>query len=308
MKLRYGVGLAVLVAGSAWLAVSHIHKQAQTTAGDRPLDHGGAVSTDRSLPPVLNLRDSYSALAGRAATGNKAAALRLFNEQATCQGVATLKSRLHEDSYETWLSVHQAWLATRSPADQVGIKQRTQAKYQALDKNKELCTNVDASFNDGRIYDAALQAAKNGDTMATACLIQAPWPTRPMSDDDASAFDRQRLDLAERDIERGSWSAVWAMHDLYSSTGSANQIPGHSHQSRYDELRMGYLQQLGRRQAGVLDTAADQSVELAEMDVSTENAQRASTWAKQVYANSFAYSGPPPLTSDNACLGPANSH
>jgi len=235
--------------------------------------------------------------------GNKAAAVRLFNEQAICQRVSALKTRLHEDSYETWLSVHGAWLASRSAEDQVGIKQRTQAKYQALDENKELCTHVDASFNDGRIYDAALQAAKDGDAVATACLIEAPWPTHSMSDTDASAFDQQRLALADRDIEHGSWRAVSAMRDLYSSTGSANQIPGHAHLSRYDELRMSYLEQMGRQQAGVPDASADHSVELAEIDVAPEDAARAKGWAKQVYSTSFVHTGPPSSSAENACLG-----
>jgi len=308
VRLRHGVGLAVLVAGAVWLATAGIRPTAQSATSDHPVRSANPVATDATLPPTKSLGDSYAALAGQAAMGNKAAAIRLFNEQAICQRVLALKSRLQEDSYETWLSVHGAWLASRSAEDQVGIKQRAQAKYQTLDENKELCTHVDASFNDGRIYDAALQAAKDGDAVATACLIEAPWPTRSMSDTDASAFDQQRLALAERGIKHGSWRAVAAMRDLYSSTGAANQIPGHSHLSLYDELRMSYLEQMGWQQAGFMNAAADHSVELAEIDATPGDAERAKGWAKQVYANSFAHAGLPWSPAENACLGQPDAH
>lgn len=303
MRFRYGVGLAALVVSGVWLATAGDYPHSQASTPDHPINRWSLVASHAALPPAKSLGDSYATLAGQAAMGNKAAAFRLFNEQAICQGVATLKSRLHEDSYETWLMVHGAWLASRSVTDQVDIKRRVQAKYQALSENKELCTHVDASFNDGRIYDAALLAAKDGDTVATACLIEAPWPTRSMTDTEASTFDKRRLNLAERDIQRGSWAVVSAMRGLYSSTGSANQIPGHSHLNRYDELRMSYLEQIGRQRGGVPNATADHKIELSEIDVTPEDAERARRWASQTYSTALSHAGPPISLGENACFG-----
>ena len=263
-----------------------------------------SVDTARQPPAVPALRDTYVGLWGQATMGDKAAASRLFSEEATCLTVGSLRRRLQEDTYSTWLSVHQAWLMSRSAEEQVAIKQRTEARYQALAANTALCAHLDPSFDDGRVYDAALLAAKGGDDVATACLIEAPWALRPMSNDEAAAFDETRLALAEQVMRRGSWTAVSALRDLYSSTGRSNQIPGHVHTSRYDELRMRYLEQLGRQQSGVVDVAADHAVELGEIDVMPADAARANAWARQMFADSFSRSGSPLSTSEDACTDP----
>lgn len=304
MRRRYRVVLVIAIAAAAWIAITRTTTTGKAFPPERPASQHVAVDAFSQPPATLTLRDTYVGLWGQAAMGDKTAASRLFSEEATCLTVGSLRRRLPEDTYQTWLSVHQAWLMSRSAEDQIAIKQRAEAKYETLAANAALCANLDPSFDDGRVYDSALLAAKGGDDMATACLIEAPWAFRPMSNDEASAFDETRLALAEQAMRHGSWTAVSALRDLYSSTGRSNQIPGHVHMSRYDELRMRYLEQLGRQQSGVVDAAADHAVEVGEIDVMPTDVARASAWARQMFTDSFSRGGPPLSTSEDACTGP----
>lgn len=303
-KLLLPIGL--LITALAWASYASFSEGIQpappTLNGPTPM-----VEKPKGQYPSAahgSLVDSYATLSGRAKAGDKDAAVTLFEEESECQGIAQIRLRLHQETYEIWLSSAASMLSGRSESDQEAIKRREHNIYSALAQDKTLCSHLDESFSDGRIYDDAMLAARNGDVNAAACLLEARWQMKPMTDVELVEFDEERFKIAEGDVEKGSWVAVHALKDIYNGMGSANQIAGHPHWSRVDYLRMAYLEQLGRTKFHVSDSYADKGVLLAEIDVDENEVLQAEAWATNEFFEHFSGDEQPLPSNEHACARP----
>lgn len=233
--------------------------------------------------------------------GDREAADRLFAESRQCLKFRLLDSFFGKVGYAKWLANNEAYLASVDQAERERITTAIATNLDFIESSRDLCAGIGADFNDGRIYNTALIAARLGNDDATACLLASPYDLPKRTPAEAREFDREAMALGQASLQRGSWKTVLAMAQIYSYNGIEGQTGPVSHLSEVNFLKMIRLERRGVPD-GTADAAQlDRMIAAVEPTVPRNDSAATERWADDMFLRFFRSSGPPPPLTSVAC-------
>ncbi|HEY9111978.1 MAG TPA: hypothetical protein VIM92_09420, partial [Rhodanobacteraceae bacterium] len=157
--------------------------------------------------------------------------------------------------------------------------------------------NLPGDFNDGRIYQAALQAARAGDADATACLLVAPWEAPDLKPDQGREYAREVMQLAADGLRQGKWNVALAMGFIYAPwrvDGVGSHVGYQGFLKTPDpvkELQYSELIRLGTPDNSPEAVSLDRGLSMMRGRLSPAQQAVAEQWAEKTYASYFLHSG-----------------
>ncbi len=259
------------------------------------------VAGPHALPPAhAPLLSNRASLQAYAQEGDAAAASRLFNDMAWCVKRVRLQAWMVAlQSDPLWNQSTDAYFHAQGLDDPAGQREALasiERNAQRVLDTRRMCEGTDAMLSDGSIYGAMLQAARLGDTAASACALVAPYRGPKLTPGEAGAYAEETRRYAEAALRKGSWASVFALGMVSSPTVSDGGDAGYA-QYTYRPDRAMQLRYWALLRHGLADGTADARTfdgGIALMSAAVTPAQRneALRWADETYAKYFMSSGP----------------
>lgn len=306
MRIRVAiVACTLLLLGAWWVLSSNGHSRAPASGQHKSLvrmlsmPHRKASQETLPVEPPLGipLANSYQPLSERAQAGDTNAAIRLFDGLSECLHVARLDAAFKADimNKNSFLNnPHSFSLSTKDESKTLDVIQK---ELDEIRRTDVLCGHLPDDFNDGRIYQAALQAARAGDADATACLLMAPYDTPRPTPGQGREYADEVMQLAEDGLRRGNWNVASAMRFIYSpifvdGTGSHAGYQGFLKMpDPVKELQYSELIRLGTPEGSPEAANLDRGLSIMRSTLNSMQQGIAERWAEKTYASYFLHSG-----------------
>lgn len=306
MRILLAIVACGLLLIGAWLAIS-FRGESGIPASLRQELRSQVVSTPRQRasrqtlpvePPLgMSLTDSYRPLSERAQAGDAKAAIRLFDNLSECLRVSRLAAAFRADVKDKNSFLNNPGGSPLSAKEQTKDLDVIQEELDEIQRADVLCRNLPDEFNDGRIYQAALQAARAGDADATACLLVAPWETPDLKPGQGREYAREVMQLAETGLRQGDWKVASAMRFIYASW-SVDGMGAHAGYQGFlrtpdpvKELQYSELIRLGTPDDNPEAVGLDRGLSMMRSRLSPAQQDVAERWADKTYASYFLHSG-----------------
>jgi hypothetical protein len=299
------VACALLLLG-AWLAISS-RGQSGIPASPHQETRSQVVSAPRQKaprhtlpvePPLgMSLTDSYQPLSERAQAGDPKAAIRLFDDLSECLHVSRLDAAFKADIKDKNSFLNNPGSFGFSAKEQTRDLDVIQQELDEIQRADVLCRNLPDGFNDGRIYQAALQAARAGDADATACLLVAPWEAPELKPGQGREYAHEVMQLAETGLQQGNWKVASAMRFIYAPwhvDGVGSHVGYQGFLKTPDpvkELQYSELIRLGTPDNSPEAVSLDRGLSMMRGRLSPAQQAVAEQWAEKTYASYFLHSG-----------------
>lgn len=249
------------------------------------------------LPPEgMSLGSSYRLLAMRTNAGDGVAAKRLFNEVSECLRVDRLDAFFKKAiTDKSWiLNNPQAFTGFHgdSATDRTQALDQIENELDEIKESHQLCAAAPKRLDDGRIYQIALDAARAGDTRATACLLMAPYKAPSISDRQGKTYSNEVMALATNAIEGGDWNVALAMTYVYNGMPHEGYSGYVTFVNPEKELAYSELVRMGVPNGSPDAKHLDRRLGFLLQAISPEQKAAALDWARQTYARYFVTSGP----------------
>ena len=245
----------------------------------------------------MSLTDSYQPLSERAQAGDAEGAIRLFDDLSECLHVARLNTAFRADIKDKNSFLNNPGGFQLSAEEQTKKLDEIQKELDEIQRTGVLCGSSPGDFNDGRIYQAALQAARAGDADATACLMVAPWEAPDVKPGQGREYAREVMRLAANGLRQGNWNVASAMLFIYASW-SVDGIDSHVGYQGFlktpdpvKELQYSELIRLGTPDNSPEAVGLDRGLSMMRGRLSLAQQAVAERWAEKTYANYFLHSG-----------------
>lgn len=235
----------------------------------------------------------YEELAGRAASGDAAAAIRLYEDTNHC--ISYLSTKIAVNSY---LNASDA-VASMSEDKSNSYANRLARFEGTIDKYAGMCASFTASEMADKIYSILKYAALAGNESAAACYVIAAYPVNDdWQENDAmiAEYRSNALMFVRRGIKNGDWRMIEAMADAYG--GGITPPTWQSHLVKPDALTFyAYLkiEELGSDIDSIDAISSRLEAVKRENNFSALEVASADAWAKDMYSRYFAkktaYSG-----------------
>lgn len=247
-------------------------------------------------PPLgMSLTDSYQTLSERAQAGDPKAAIRLFDDLSECLHASRLDAAFRADIKDKNSFLNNPGGSQLSAQEQTKKLDEIQKELDKIQRADVLCRNLPDDFNDGRIYQAALQAARAGDADATACLLMAPYNTPRPTPEQGREYAAEVMRLAEDGLHQGNWNVALAMPFIYSYwIGDAGPFGYFGFLIQPDpvkELQYSELIRLGTPDDTPVAASLDRRLSILRSKMSLAQQAAADRWAQETYASYFLHSG-----------------
>lgn len=308
MRNLLAIVACLLLLIGAWLAISSrgqsgvptsLHQEAHSRVVPAPRQKTPRQTLPVEPPLGMSLTDSYQPLSERAQAGDAKAAIRLFNDLSECLHVSRLDAAFRaevKDKNSFLNNPGGSPLSTKQKTKDLDVIKK---ELDEIRRTEVLCGNLPGDFNDGRIYQVALQAARAGDADATACLLMAPYDTRRPTPDEGREYATEVMRLAEDGLGEGNWNVASAMRFIYA-TWSVDGTGSHAGYQGFlktpdpvKELQYSELIRLGTPDNSPEAVSLDRGLSMMRSRLSPAQQAVAERWAEKTYASYFLHSGFP---------------
>jgi len=247
--------------------------------------------------PLLSDRADLQAYAGE---GDAAAASRLFNDMAWCiERPRMLEWLAALQADPLWNRSTKAYFHARGlddPVKQQEALASIQRNVQHILDTQQMCEGTEAMLADGAIYGAMLQAARLGDTAASACALVAPYAGPKLTPEQAAAYADETRRYAEAALRKGSWANVFALASVSSrqlSDGGGGGYEAYTYRpDPVMPLRYWALMRHGMAEGTEDAKTFDGGITALSSAVTPAQRDGALRWADETYAKYFSASGP----------------
>lgn len=305
MRILLAIVAGVLLLICIWWVISSSDHSMLSTSGHEKTGIGvtsprsrAARETLPAKPPLgMSLATSYQSLARRARAGDTEAAVRLFDDLSECLHVSRLDTAFKAGIKNKNSFLNNPGGSRLSANEQTRDLDVIQQERDEIQRADVLCGNLPDDFNDGRIYQVALQAARVGDADATACLLMAPFDTTRPTPEQGREYVDEVTQLAEDGLRRGNWNVASAMRFIYSPWS----IDGIGSRAGYQvflktpdpvkELQYSELIRLGTPDDTPEAAHLDRGLSMMRSTLSSAQQGIAERWAERTYTRHFLQSG-----------------
>jgi hypothetical protein len=257
------------------------------------------LATPRTIPPLgAPLIASEAALDLSAKDGNSAAASRLFRETRQCLSSQYINKRLvrlmKDKGWQSNGGAILGWLNGEATREDAKALESAESMQRKLDSTSQLCEGIGSELDDGRVYRSALQAAKLGDDVATACYMTGQFnvPASLMTNVYGQAYRANALQLADAGVARGSWPVVRALVSVYSGTPYGGLTNYLFKDDPSLELRYTLLLRLGTSDDDASAKPLDQRITFLNSRLGADIAREEGMHSIAIYKKSFIAQGP----------------
>ncbi len=222
----------------------------------------------------------------------------MFTETSTCLRVARLDAAFQADLKDknSFLNNPDGFHEdAKQKAADIDVIEKEMDEIRQVDP---LCANMPADFNDGRIYQVALEAARAGDSKATACLLLAQHDSPRVTPQQGRAYAAEVMQLADDGLRRGDWNVALAMPFVYSSR-TVDNFSSHLGYAGFlmrpdpvKQLEYSELIRLGTLNGSPVAARLDRRLSLLREMLSPAQRAEADRWAQETYATYYSHSGP----------------
>ncbi len=247
-------------------------------------------------PPLgMPLTDSYQPLSERAQAGDAKAAIRLFDDLSECLHVSRLDAAFRADIKDKNSFLNNPDNFGLSAKQQTKDLDAIQRELDEIRRADMLCGTLPDDFNDGRIYQAALEAARTGDANATACLLMSPYDTPRPTPEEGREYATEVMRLAANGLRQGNWNVALAMPFIYSywigDAGPSGYFGFLIQPDPVKELQYSELIRLGTPDNTPVAAGLDRRSSMLRSKMSFAQQAAADRWAQETYARYFLHSG-----------------
>lgn len=306
MRNLLAIVACLLLLIGAWLAISSrdrsripasLHQEARSRVVSAPRQKTPRQTLPVEPPLGMSLTDSYHPLSERAQAGDAKAAIRLFDDLSECLHVSRLDTVFRADIKDKNSFLNNPGGSPLSAKQQTEDLDVIQNELNEIQHADVLCGNLPDDFNDGRIYQAALQAARAGDADATACLLMAPYDSPRPTPEQGQEYATEVMRLAANGLHQGNWNIASAMRFIYASW-SVDDIGSHVGYQGFlktpdpvKELQYSELIRLGTLDNTPEAVSLDRGLSMMRSTLSPAQQGVAEQWAEKTYASYFLHSG-----------------
>jgi hypothetical protein len=242
-------------------------------------------------PPGTPLAGIYDELKARAASGDAAAASRLYHDVRHCRTArAMLRSLPHIASRE--LDVDTSKMDANALKSRERMLAMMQERIGKAESEAQMCANL--GDEQLRLAPVAFDAARLGDTAASDCYISGlPLWTGGVLDHPEwlAEYKDNALAIADNAVAQGDWNMVDQLQRAYSQEfhfGPLAELTGANPAWSYRYLR---LRRLGTSD-GSEATQLDQQLAAAAQGLSADDVAAGDAWAQDTYSRYFGASAP----------------
>lgn len=306
MRILLAIVACALLLIGGWLAISSrgqseipasLHQEARSQVVSAPRQKTPRQTLPVEPPLGMSLTDSYQPLLERARAGDAKAAIRLFENLSECLHVSRLDAAFRADIKDKNSFLNNPGGFQLSAKEQTKDLNVIQKELDEIQRADVLCRNLPDDFNDGRIYQAALQAARAGDADATACLLMAPYDSPRPTPKQGREYTAEVMRLAEDGLHQGNWNIASAMRFIYASwyvDGTGSHVGYQGFLKTPDpvkELQYSELIRLGTLDNTPEAASLDRGLSMMRSTLSPAQQAAADRWAQKTYASYFLHSG-----------------
>jgi hypothetical protein len=306
MRILIAIVACALLLIGGWLAISprgqsgipaSLHQEVRSQVAPAPRQKTPRQMLPGEPPLGMSLKDSYQPLSERAQAGDAKAAIRLFDDLSECLRVSRMKALFQADIKDKNSFLNNPDGLQLDAKEQTKDLDVIQNELDEIQHADILCGNLPDDFNDGRIYQAALQAARAGDTDATACLLMAIWKSPRLTPGQGPQYADEVMQLAEDGVRQGNWNVASAMRFIYASwfvdgVGSHVEYQGFlKTPNPVKELQYSELIRLGTPDDTPEAAHLDRGLSMMRSAMNPAQQAAADRWAQETYARYFLRSG-----------------
>lgn len=307
MRILLAIVACALLLIGGWLFISprgqsgmpaSLHQEAHRQVVSAPRQKTPRQMLSVEPPPGMPLATSYQRLLERAQAGDTKAAIRLFESLSECLHVSRLNAAFRADIKDKSSFLNNPGGFQLNAKEQTKDLDVIQKELDKIQRADVLCGNLPDDFNDGRIYQAALRAARAGDADATACLLVAPYDAAPrLTPEQGRGYATEVMRLAEDGLHQGNWNIASAMRFIYASW-SVDDVGSHVGYQGFlktpdpvKELQYSELIRLGTLDNTPEAVSLDRGLSIMRSKMSLAQRAAADHWAQETYASYFLHSG-----------------